>query len=419
MSATGEILKHQFAELLAWERRKRWEQNCLITAGTAFALALILMPLQGYWPVARWRGLAPVICALALAPYFFYRWRWRKRDSTRALVQLDKTLGLAERATTAWELTGRDDRSAATELVFKQAHEHLPTFNPRAVSPRQWRWQSYAVLPLAVLWLALLWFDADRSMVEPNRSGAAQSLAHKLREFARELQDKAKSESLRDSLKAGQELEKAAQQGIDAKTPDDQFKNDLAGVAKKIARSENPSARKDFAAGESQQSLRDLKAELDAARDLFNFPEGAKGSQELPSQWMERLASLPQIKRQLDREAPSGSGFGQNKLKAFLDRLESQTTGELDRRALLDAQQFLEQMMKGQGRREQNSMEMAGPGERESPGDGSREKNASNLPGKEPGKKDDGFSSLPEFRGAAQSRVNVARDSPSIHSITR
>jgi anti-sigma28 factor (negative regulator of flagellin synthesis) len=62
-------------------------------------------------------------------------------------------------------------------------------------------------------------------------------------------------------------------------------------------------------------------------------------------------------------------------------------------------------MMKGQGRKDENNMQTAGRGEQESPGDGSREKNPSNLPGKEPGKKDDGFSSLPEFRGAAQTRV--------------
>ncbi len=405
MSAAAELLKHQFAALLAWERRKRWEEICLMTGGAVFALAIVLLPLQGFWPMALWRWLVPLVAALALAPYFFYRWRWRRGDSSRALVQLDKTLGLAERATTAWELAGRGEKSAASELVFKQTLEHLRALNPRTVSPRRWSWPYYAVAPLGALWFALLWFDADRSMVAQSPSRAAQSLAQKLRDYARELQDKAKSESLRESLKAGQALEKVAQQGIDAKTPDDQFKKALAGVAKNFSREEKSAASKDFSAGESQQSLRDLKAELDAARELFNFPDGAQGSPELPASWMDRLASLPQIKRQFDREQPNGSGSGQNELKAFLDRLERQATGELDRRTLLDAQQYLEQMMQGAGRKDQNNMQTAGRGEQESPGDGSREKNLSNLPGKEPGKNDEGFNSLPEFRGGLRTQV--------------
>jgi len=308
LSAAAESLKQQFAALLAWERRKRCEEICLMTGGAVFALAIVLLPLQGFLPMARWRWFVPPVVALAVAPYFFYRWRWRRGDSSRALVQLDKKLRLAERATTAWELAGRGDKSAASELVFKQTLEHLRTLNPRAVSPRRWSWPYYAVAPLGALWFALLWFDADRSMVAQSPSRAAQSLAVKLRDYARELQDKAKSESLRESLKAGQALEKVAQQGIDAKTPDDQFKKDLAGVAKNFSRGEKSAANKDFSTGESQQSLRDLKAELDAARDLFNFPDGAQGSKELPASWLDRLASLPQIQRQFDRQQPNGTG---------------------------------------------------------------------------------------------------------------
>jgi hypothetical protein len=407
VNATAEVLKRQFAALLAWERRKRWEQSCLMSAGAAFTFALVLLPLHSWWaPLLRWRWLMPMIGSMALAPYFFYHWRWQRGDSTRALVQLDKTLGLAERATTAWELAEHAQHNAASELVFKQTLDRLRTLNPRAVSPRRWGWSVYAVAPLGALWFALLWFDVDRSMVAPIQSSAAQSLAHKLREYARELQDKAKSDSLRESLKAGQTLENKAQQAIDAKTPDEQFKKELAGVAKTLAPGEKSGAGKDFSGAESQQSLRDLKAELDAARDLFNFPNGAKGQQELPSSWLDRLASLPQIKRQFDREQPGSAGLGQNELKAFLDRLERQATGELDRRALLDAQQFLEQMMQSQGRKDQSNMQAAGRGDQESPGDGSREKNASNLPGKEPGEKTAGFNSLPEFRGAAQTQIN-------------
>jgi hypothetical protein len=291
-------------------------------------------------------------------------------------------------------------------LVFQQAQDRLRPIDPRTLLPRHWGWRAYTVVPLFALWLGLLWFDGGPSFVEQPRGGAPQTLAHKLREFARELQEKAQSESLRETLRAGQELEQMAQKNLAAKSGDDQLKKELAGVAQKLAAAGKSGADKNsFSAGESQQSLQDLKAELAAARDLFNLPDGVKGTQELPQQWLDRLASLPQLKKQFDREPQGGQGMGQNELKSFLDRMDRQATGELDRRALLDAQQFLEQMMKGSGQKNDSNMQMAGRGEQESAGDGTMEKNHSNLPGKEAGQKADGASSLPEFRGAARTQV--------------
>ena len=408
MSAARDSLQAQFAGLLAWERRKRLEQTALVMAGVAVALAIVLLPLPGYFPVNGLRWLMPLLLMLLIAPWFFHRWRWRRQDATRSMVQLDKTLNLAERATTAWELSSRETTSAVDELVFKQAQERLHGFAARRLFPRQWHWQSYAAGPLLFLWLALLWFDVDRSLVEQSSGAPPPSLAHKVGEFSRELQEKAKSEGLSESLKAGQELEKLARKNLEQKSSEEQLKQELAGMAKKLEAAAKSGADKDsFSAGESQQALQDLKAELEAARDLLNFPDAAKGSQTLPQQWMDRLASLPQLKRQLDKGAQAGPGFGPNEMKSLLDRLDQQTTGELDRRTLLDAQQFLEQMTKsGQAKRNENDRRMAGRGEQDGADDGGvKEKNHSNLPGKDPGKKDDGVYALPEFRGGAQTQV--------------
>src|SRR5262245_55054881 len=370
------------------------------------ALALLVLPVHGLLPFSeQLRWFIPAALMLVIAPWFFYRWRWQNKDATRALVRVDKTLRLDERATTAWELSARAETSATAQLVIKQAAESLLAVEPRSLSPRQWNWPSYTVIPLFVLWLPLLWFDADRPFLDRSRPNAPRTLAHKLLEFSRELQESAKSEGLRESLKAGQELENLARKNIDAKTDDEPFKKELAGVAKKLEAGGKPGADANpFSAGESQQSLRDLRAELEAARDLLDLPGGDKGARELPQQWLDRLASMPEIKKQFDKE--SGQGFGQNDLKSFLDRLERQATNELDRRALIDAQQFLEQMMKsGQGKSE-SSTQTVGRGEKESlDDDGVREKRFSNLPGKEPGKKDDGVNSLPELRGGAQTQV--------------
>ena len=60
-------------------------------------------------------------------------------------------------------------------------------------------------------------------------------MAHKLKEFARELQEKAKGDGLKESLRAGKELEKLAQQGLDKKSSDEQLEKQIAGAAQKLA----------------------------------------------------------------------------------------------------------------------------------------------------------------------------------------
>ena len=118
---------------------------------------------------------------------------------------------------------------------------------------------------------------------------------------------------------------------------------------------------------------------------------------------------MPQLKRQMDKSARAGQGPAQRDLKAFLDQLERQVSGELDRRALLDAQQYLQQMMKqGQGEKGENYARSGAQGEEDATADGVKEKNPSNLPGKEPGKKSEETRSLPEFRADTSTHVKGA-----------
>jgi hypothetical protein len=145
---------------------------------------------------------------------------------------------------------------------------------------------------------------------------------------------------------------------------------------------------------------------LQAARDLLNMPDGLKAPQEGQQPWLDRLATLPQLHQQLEGANPSAQSLSRNNLQSLLDKLEKQVTGELDRRTLLDAQQFLEQLMKqGEGEKGENNLRTAAPGERDSPADGERAKNRSPLPGEEPGKKEAGSPSLPEFQGGAAAHV--------------
>lgn len=406
MSADNEVLNSKFAELLGWARRKRREQILLTVACFALGAALLLLPFHARLDADRLRWLVPVVLFAMLAPFGFYVRRWQREDATRTLMQLDKALHLEERAVTAWELLARKAGGATAQLVFRQAEDKLRGVEPRALFPRRGSWPAYLFPPILALWFALLWFDVDRGLFDRGQPSAPPTLAHTLREFSRELEEKAKIDGLRESQEMAQELKKIAQKNLDGKSDAQQFEKEVAGAAKKLDALGHSAAEKpSFAAAESRQSLQDLKAELEAAKDLLNFPDAAKGNEQLMQQWFDRLASLPQLNRQLGREPQKGQGFSQNELKEFLNRMDQQATGELDRRALIDAQQFLQQMTKGQGNQDEQNLRAAGQDGQEEPGAGEKTKNTSNRPGTEPGTKDGAPQAPPPLQGGASTQV--------------
>lgn len=408
MSREAEFLVKKFTELLRWERRKRREQVCATASGYALAAALLALPFYAFLraPWSRW--MIPMVLFMLLAPTLLIKRRWRREDSTRTLARLDRALGLEERAITAWELIERNDSHPAAQLVLKQAAEKLKALDPGTLFRRRWHWHHAVALPLLVLWLALMGFEIDRRFDSGLLPSAIPTTAHRLREYSRELQERARSEGLRESLGLGKELAKVAQKSIDANTTDDQFKKDLVATSQKVAAmGKSPAEQPSFLAGESQQSLRDLRAELEAARELLKFSEAANTEEKLAQQWLDQLAGMPQLKRQFDNQA--GQKLGQNALQSFLDRLDKQATGELDRRTLLEAQQFLEQLMKqGQGEKGEHSVRAPAAREQDGSGDGEKMRTNSDLPGKEPGKKEAEFQSLPQSPAGPLARVKGA-----------
>jgi hypothetical protein len=234
-----------------------------------------------------------------------------------------------------------------------------------------------------------------------------QALAYKLREFSRELQEKAGNEGLRESLQIGRELEQAAQKGIEAKTADEQFKSELSGMSSRVgALGKSAGKEPSFATAESRQSLKDLKAELQAAQELLNFPDGAKTESEIGQRWLDRLSTLPQLKRQFDQQGQASPSLSQHELKSVLDTMNQQVTGELDRRTLLDAQEFLEQLAKqGQGQKPETDLRIAGRGEQDPAGDGEKTKSNSDRPGSEPGAKEETVGPAPQSPGGAPTQL--------------
>ena len=277
MISEPEILRRKFSELLNHGKARRRQQILLSLAFYALAASLLTLPFHFLLPAELSRWWIPPLFFLGCAPFVFFKKRWRPQDAIRAVAQTDRTLRLHERAITAWEILGRGERSAAEDLVVTQTEERLKAVNVKTLYQRQYNWQAYLVLPLFIVWLALLWLDAGVSVNGGIKLPAPQSLAYKLREFSRALQQKAQDEGLRETMQVGRELEKAAQQGIDTKASDERFKSELAGMTHKLeARGRAAAEPPSFSAAESQQALKDLKTEL--AKRINWANSGSTGS---------------------------------------------------------------------------------------------------------------------------------------------
>jgi len=134
-------------------------------------------------------------------------------------------------------------------------------------------------------------------------------------------------------------------------------------------------------------------------------PDSARGERTVGQSSLDRLANLPRLKRQLDRQGEANRSLNEDDLKSFLDSIEKQVTGELDRRTLLDAQQFLEQLAKQEhGEKAESNARVAGRGEQDLPGDGEKAKSNSNRPGSEPGTKEE-IQPAPQLPAAAATQL--------------
>ena len=396
MDTASETLHARVSLLLGWEKRKRREATLVVALFYAF-LAALAVPLFVSLSSA-WAWVAPAALVAVVAPYLFFARRWRDADTTRALAALDKSLRLDERVTTAWELARRNETRAVALLVLRQASERLKSFDPKALFPRSWSWHAWLLPPLLALWFAMLYFDA-RFDVHRAAPRHVPSLARELLDFARELEQKAQAERLPRTREAARELEKIARRGIDAGTADEAFKSDLSEASKKMAERRRLGPAPSAAMPASRRELAELRAELEAARESFG-PGDAEAHA-----WQERIAGLSQLKKQLDLQQGGAQELSRGELKALLDKLEQDATGELDRRALVETEEFLKQMpQRDRGQRGEGK----GWGDREDERESTPERRRDDVPGTQPGDahgKKEGGAPTPDLKGAGRAQV--------------
>ncbi len=330
-----QALETGVSALLGWEKRKRREKT-LLTALAVALLAALAVPLFVALPRV-WAWSAPLVSFALIAPALLFARRWRAPDTARALAALDRALGAGERVTTAWEIVRHKDSRAVALLVLRQACERMAGANMRVLFPRQWDKRGFLVVPLFALWLALHVFEA-RFGHQAAAPAQPATLAQELRDFARKLLEKSRSEGLPRTIEAARELERLAQRGIDAKTGDAAFQREIAAAQQQIAAHANAIGQSSSVAATSQRELEDLKVELQTAHDALAAPGAASQSHEA------LLGKLTQLRRHGEwRQDPGARELSRKEIGAFLDKLEKRVAAELDRRALQRTERQLRQ----------------------------------------------------------------------------
>jgi len=96
--------------------------------------------------------------------------------------------------------------------------------------------------------------------------------------------------------------------------------------------------------------------------------------------------------------------MSRDEMKAFLDKVDRRVSAELDRRALLETERSVQQLaQRGERRQGEPAGGNSRDGDKESPEEGGRERDAS-APGNGPGK-DQGKAPLTELAGSQRSQV--------------
>ncbi len=396
-------LHEKFSILIGREKLKRREALLISALCYSFLFSLMASPAAALLPTGADPWIVPAVIFLVLAPGLFLLRRWRHSDSLRAVWLLDRTLGMEERAVTAWEILGREKREVAELLVLEQAEGKLRGVDPGAIFKRRLTWQAISAPLFFLLWLFFVFLDNGARLERSLEASRPSRAAARLREFSRELRNRATSHGLSESLEAARALERVAAERFAGEVDEKGLQENVAGLADELRGGEEARADKSdlsFAMA-TAEGLLDLKAETEALRTALP-PGAAKGQEGLGGAALEKLGKLARLREEIGKRLPSFEKMETKDLQSLLDRLEKEVAAELDRRALLETREFLEHLLRGmEGGENQVLIGEAGPAEPGRSAQAEREKTRGIFPGDQPGTKESAERSLPPFKAGA------------------
>lgn len=404
MIEQGHVAGKKISELLSWEKTKRRER--VLTSALCYSIlaSFLILPVKELMSLAFSPVSLPLLFFLIFTPLFFLRRPWGHRESLRTLLLLDRTLNLKEMALTSWEILKRQERKAVELLVVEEAEKKLGWIDPRALFKRQYSWQAISVLPLLLLWLVFIWLDDGIHFHHGVERSQPISVARKLKEFSRELQERAKAQGLTESLKMARALEELAEKNLKGELSEKRLSEDLAAMAGKIEEMA-PAPRRESGLSfpaTLREDLLDLKAEMEAFKLSHPFPGAAGQEGKLEPELVGRLAALPRLSEEIEKRFSPIEKLDRKDLSRFLDQLEKDVGAEMDRFTLLEMRDFLGQILQGaEGTEVAGALRQAGKDEagKLSGRDKVREKGG--QPGNQPGTREQTAQTLSPFQARA------------------
>jgi len=313
---------------------------------------------------------------------------------------------LEARAITAWEILDREGKKPVELLVLKEAGEGLTGVDFKSLFKRRRSWHALFILPLFVFWLLFVWLDVRVDSGNEAEGARLASLASRLREFSRALQDRAKSQGLAESLKVAQALEEAAEKSLKGETSERKLGEQLAGMVGK----DNdifPSGEvlDPLFAGDTREGLADLKAELEALKSLSFLQERGVREQKPGAGILGSIGTFPRLNEEIGKRLLTTEGMGQKEFQSFLEQLEKDATAELDRRTLQEIEMFLNLLLQGRGR-EGESLRLAEPAGQGDSSEAEKVRGVGPFPGDQPGTRESTPQSNPTLREEAVTRLH-------------
>lgn len=391
------LLQERFSDLLGWQRVQRRERIFIKIFFYCLLASLALIPFRGMALYGISLLALPLLFLPVVAAAVFIVRRWGMKESLQALLFLDKTLDLEERAITAWEILRRPGRRAPELLVLAETAERLKEINFRRLLKRPLPWQAFALPPLLLLLLLLVWLDGGVESERGSKSSRPVTLARQLKEFSREIKERAQSEGLAESLRVATTIEKLAEKRLGEQLSEKKLGEELSGLATEIENTGLTSPTSEFPLSSATgERLSDLKLEMETLRQTLAGSEKWPVEGKIDPKVLGRLESLPRLSEELKKRLRPLDKLNQGDLNKLLADLERSVGAELDRRTLGEIREYLSFVLQGiegapgeAGEREVAQL----PGNRSTEFD--KQKGPGRLPGDRPGTKTKGSQPIP------------------------
>ena len=383
------FLQEKFWQLIHWERVKRRERILISALFYSVLVSLITLPVGDLFP--SWADplslTVPLFLLLTLA---FFIWSpWRRRESLRTILLLDKTLRLQERAVTAWEILGRRERRPAEDLVLAETAANLKKVEMKGLFKRQLSWHAFLVPPLLLLWVLLAWLDVDLHF-DWLQGSKTVAVAQKLKEFSHGLQERAKKDELTESLKMASALEETAEKGLKGEIGEETLREDLAEAVQGIGGSVPGISQEPGASWPtlSKDALSDLKTEVGKFKDALTNPDSLAGRGIRRGDILEGLAGLSPFMGEIGKGLLSTEDLEDRDVREHLEKLGRRIVSELDRRNLKETRDFLLHLLEEmKGEEAEGPSRGRGLARRRKPSTAEMRSGRGSLPGDRPGSK--------------------------------